>query len=157
MSTFKITHISETDKIVSQRLLDTFKTIFSSTNFSHLKDILHNEGVFFGKMNRDKACGYFYNLFFNEGGTSEKFHIQFLRGITLDRYAGENVLEIRCSEFDPFTFDYAVINKKFGDELDLTINESIFRFAFSFKDDQIYTIRIPGKCTADLKNLIKNN
>ena len=157
MKNIQVNRISEDDRIANTRLLSSFELMFGSYHFKHILDVLHENGKFFGTMNRIKAGSYFYNLFFKEGGTSEKFHMEINRGITLDHIPGEPVLEFRCSVFDPFADEFERCKKPFGAPPDPTIKESVFRFAFSFKDELIYTIRIPGKCTHVIKPLIDNN
>lgn len=157
MNTINIKLISETEKIASTRLLSTFETIFCASNFNKMKGILHEDGCFFGRLNRDKACGYFYNMFFDEIGTSGKNQIYSIKGISVDQIPGEIVLEMRCSDFGPFNADCSIIKKQFGEKPNLEQNELVYRFAFSFKDNAIYSIRIPGKCTGEFENLIKNN
>lgn len=78
------------------------------------------------------------------------------KGISIDHLPGEPVLELRVSYFDPFCDDSEIENK-FGDMPNLKFEESVFRFAFTFKDGLIFTIRIPKKCTADIINLSQNN
>jgi hypothetical protein len=157
MKEVMISRVTELEQLVNTRLLTSFQFHFSSNDCYNLREILHPNGVFFGKMNREKACGYFHNIFYGKGGTSEKFHMEINTGIALDRYPGEFVMEIRCSSYDPFTDDIAMVKKPFGANPDPKIHESVFRFAFSFKQDKIYTIRIPGKCISDPKPFIENN
>jgi hypothetical protein len=73
---------------------------------------------FFGKMNCDKACGYFHNIFFGKNGISEKFHMEINTGISLDNYPGEFVMELRCSCYDPFTDNISSVKKRFGEKPD---------------------------------------
>ncbi len=157
MSNTKIFRVTEDEQFINMRLLTTFEFIFSANDFHNLQGILHDNGRYFGKMNKEKACGYFYHLFFKKGGTSEKFQLHTLRGITLDHTPGETVLELRCSNQNPFIDDRAVEKRNFGEAPDTSIDEKVYRFAFSFKDEKIYSIRIPGKCTADIKKLTLNN
>ena len=141
----------------NSRLLSTFETMFSANSFHNLKGILHAEGVFFGRMNRDKACGYFYNIFFCENGSSEKFNLEVNRGISMDNKPGEVVLELRCSNFDPFSDNVSIVDKAFGEKPDFSIDETIYRFAFSFKDEKIYSIRVPRKSISENNKLKENN
>ena len=152
-----ISRVTELEQLVNTRLLTSFQFHFSSNDFYNLREILHPNGVYFGKMNREKACGYFHNIFFGKGGTSEKFHMEINTGIAMDRYPGEFVMELRCSCYDPFTDRITSVKKTFGEKPDPHIDESVYRFAFSFKDEKIFTIRIPGKCISDPKPFIENN
>ncbi len=152
-----INRITKQEQVNNAKLLSTFQFVFSANDFTNLKELLHPHGRFFGKMNREKVCGYFYSIFFGINGTSEKYHVQGLHGISLDASPGETVLELRCSEFDPFRDDCSLLEKNFGEKPDSRINESIHRFAFTFRDGKIFTIRIPKKCTADIEYLTQNN
>ena len=49
------------------------------------------------------------------------------------------------------------LNKEFGEAPDLSINELIYRFAFSFKEEKISSIRIPRKCVSVINKVIQNN
>ena len=87
---------------------------------------------------------------------AEKYWMDVHKGISIDHLPGEAVLELRVSYFDPFCDDSEIENK-FGDKPNLKFEESVFRFAFTFKDGLIFTIRVPKKCTADILNLSQNN
>ena len=79
------------------------------------------------------------------------------KGISMDDIPGEVVLELRCSDFNPFTDDAERLNKEFGEAPYLSINELIYRFAFSFKEEKISSIRIPRKCVSVINKVIQNN
>lgn len=157
MKTVLIQRFTEEEQQFNTRLLSTFETMFSANSFNKLKDILHSKGTYFGKMNREKACGLFFTIFFGKDGCNEKFHMEVNKGISMDHIPGEVVLELRCSDFNPFTDDADRLNKEFGEAPDSSINEIIHRFAFSFKDEKIFSVRIPGKCIPDSSSLIYNN
>jgi len=157
MSEAIVNRVSGVEQMLNTRLLSTFECIFSASDFNNLKGILHPSGKYFGKLNYLKACGYFYTLFFGKDGSSEKFHMEVNRGVSMDQFAGEAVLELRCSTFDPFSDNPKKVKKEFGEKADQSINETVYRFAFSFKDDKIFTIRIPGKCCSEITNMIQNN
>jgi hypothetical protein len=152
-----IQRCTEEEQKFNSRLLMTFECIFSANSFNNLKEILHPEGKYFEKMNRQKACGYFYNLFFGKDGSSEKFHMEVNRGISMDFKPGEIVLELRCSTFDPFCDNISITKKAFGTKPDPFINEKVYLFAFSFKDEKIFSIRVPKKCVHEITKLISNN
>ena len=152
-----IQRFTKEEQQFNSRLLSTFETMFSANSFHNLKGILHAEGVFFGRMNREKACGYFYNIFFGDNGSSEKFNLEVNRGISMDNKPGEVVLELRCSNFDPFSDNISIVDKAFGEKPDYRIDETIYRFAFSFKDERIYSIRVPRKSISENNKLKENN
>ena len=75
----------------------------------------------------------------------------------MDNKPGEVVLELRCSNFDPFTDNISIVDKAFGEKPDSSIDETIYRFAFSFKDEKIYSIRVPSKSISENNKLKENN
>lgn len=157
METNNITIITEEEQIMNTHLLSTFITIFSASNFNNLKFIFHEDGVFFGNLNRQNAIGYFYNIFFSKYVSSKKNHIDINYGTTLDHLPGEMVLELRCSLKDPLSNDFTKKSNKLGDKADASIEEAVYRFAITFKDNKIFTIRIPSKYIENWKELSKYN
>ena len=90
MKTVLIQRFTEEEQEFNTRLLSTFETMFSANSFNKLKGILHSEGTYFGKMNREKACGHFYNIFFGKDGCSEKFNMEVNKGISMDHIPRNN-------------------------------------------------------------------
>lgn len=152
-----ICSITEEEKITNSQLLESFQSSFSANSNASIIEILHPKGHFFGKMSMYKACGVFHTIFFGKNTITDKFWMNVHKGISIDHLPGEAVLELRLSYFNPFCDDDSEIENKFGDKPNLKFEESVFRFAFTFKDGLIFTIRVPKKCTADILNLSQNN
>jgi hypothetical protein len=157
MHTTWIKQFAEEDQKVNSHTLFKFECAYSACDLYTLMDLLHPEGRFFERMSRDRACGFFQNVFFGREGTSKKFNLEICRGITTDAIPGENVVEFRSSNFDPFADDIAMLDKELGELPDKRIQEIVHRFAFSFKDHQIYTIRVPLSYSSEKTRLTLNN
>lgn len=157
MNSAFICSITEEEKITNSQLLETFQSSFSANSNASIIEILHPKGHFFGKMSRHRACGVFHTIFFGKNAITDKLWMDVNKGISIDHLPGEAVLELRLSYFNPFCDDESEIENKFGDKPNLKFEESVFRFAFTFKDGMIFTIRVPKKCTADILNLSQNN
>ena len=157
MNSAFICSITEEEKITNSQLLETFQSSFSANSNASIIEILHPKGHFFGKMSRHRACGVFHTIFFGKNAITDKLWMDVHKGISIDHLPGEAVLQLRLSNFNPFCDDESEIENKFGDKPNLKFEESVFRFAFTFKDGMIFTIRVPKKCTADILNLSQNN
>jgi len=125
--------------------------------YSVIESFLHEDGRYFENMNNKRALGYFYNLFFKNGGTSEKYNLEINNGISLDHLPGEAVVEFRYSTCYPQSELAHLVKKQFGEKPDSRIEELVLRLAFTFCDDKIKTIRIPRKAIGDINRLIINN
>ena len=128
------------------KLLDAFYNAYSDKNIERLSKLLHNYGVFFRSMNKRMALNYFQQLLFGANGIKNKFHITCYEGISCDSLPGEIVLEIRSSDWNPFSRDIPWNSKKFGDPEDSEMNEVVKQFAITIKDGKLFTIRTPDKC-----------
>jgi hypothetical protein len=157
MKNITLVKVSEIEKLKNTNLLLIFSNAFAACDTSHIEKMLHTNGVFFGKMNKTKAVGFFYKLFFSENGVHSKFNIDINRGFALGHFSGQEVLEFRWSDFDPFINPPTAIMKPFGSKENKVINEKVIRFAFTFKKGKIFTISIPTKFTDSLSNLISEN
>ena len=157
MKNSTIVKVSEDEKLQNTNLLRVFSNAFAANDIVNIQNMLHDQGVYFGKMNKMKAIGYFYKLFFAEDGVHSKFNIDINRGFALGHFSGQEVLEFRWSDFDPFINPPTEIMKPFGTKENKAINEKIIRFAFSFKEGKIYSISIPDKFIDTLGDLIVNN
>lgn len=152
-----INKVTEVEKLNNTRLLQSFSFAFSAHDSQNLLGMLHDDGAFFGKMNKSRAVGHFYTLFFGENGIQNKMHIDINRGFALGCLSGQEVLEFRWSDFDPFNDSQVLKKRFFGAEEDKSINERVIRLAFSFKDELIYSISIPHAFTGSLESMKCNN
>ena len=157
MKNSTIVKVSEDEKLQNTNLLRVFSNAFAANDIVNIQNMLHDQGVYFGKMNKMKAIGYFHKLFFAENGIHGKFKIDINRGFALGHFSGKEVLEFRWSDFDLFINPPNEITEPFGTKENKNINEKIIRFVFSFKDGKIFTISIPDKFTVSISNLFINN
>jgi len=137
-----------TDKNTQQanaKLLEAFSDAYSRKNIEQIRVLLHPFGLYFGTTNMTVALNNFSKIFNGENGIKNKFHITFNEGISCDALPGEIILEIRCSDWDPFKSAIPWKSIGFGIEEDLEMNEVVHQFAFTFKDRKIFTIRTPKK------------
>jgi hypothetical protein len=146
----------KTEQGLNSRILEAFKSAYSSKDVQNIKHLLHDHGRYFGKMNKEMAAGYFYGIFNGPDGIKDKYHVVENEGVSCDHFPGEIVLEIRCSDWDPFSGDIPWRSKEFGDALDHEMKEVIHQFAFTFLDGKIITIRKPLKAVG-LENVIINS
>lgn len=137
--------VSETEQFNNSKLLERFSIAFSANDPKSIREMLHPDGVFFGKYNNIKAAGCFYSIFFGEKGISELHHMTIRTGFTLDHLAGEVVLEFRSSNFDPFVDNSEDYSPRFGDKAYMSYEEVVYQFAFGFSGNKIISIRKPLK------------
>ena len=135
--------ISKNEQESNANILKAFAFAYASKDVQNIKNLLHTFGRYFGKMNKEMAAGYFFGIFNGPNGIKDKYHIVENEGVSCDHLPGEMVLEIRCSDRDPFSGEIPWRSKKFGDAVDHEMKEVIHRFAFSFKEGKIFTIRKP--------------
>ena len=151
-----INKCSEIDRTVHARIIKVFKATFCACDFDHFSQLLHPRGVFFGGLSKEKAVGTFYKILFSKEGPSACSQIDVNYGISFDHEPGQFVIEFRCSNYIPL--ENGIYKKRqFGEEIDPSIEDSIYRFALTFKDAKIYTIRIPNKVQGNVDYLIANN
>jgi hypothetical protein len=122
----------------NSKVLKHFQYAFTSHELRAIEKLLHPQGVFFGKYSKMKAMGKFYTIFFGEDGIENLFHLSYSKGWSLHPFPGSEVLEIRCSDQNPFEGDVDI--KNFGEPADHKISEQVFRFCFQFKDGMIYRL-----------------
>ena len=137
--------ISKNEQEANANILKAFAFAYASKDVHNIKNLLHTYGRYFGKMNKEMAVGYFFGIFNGPNGIKDKYHIVENEGVSCDHLPGEMVLEIRCSDWDPFSGEIPWRSKKFGDAVDHEMKEVIHQFAFSFKEGKIFTIRKPHK------------
>lgn len=154
-SQFNITIHDHQEQEANSRVLKYFTFAFSAYDMKAIEEFLHPEGIFFGKYSRTKALGYFYSLFFGEGGIQEIHCISVNHGWSVHPLPGSEVLEIRCSNFSPHTGE--PIRRKFGEPEVKTAGEKVFRFCFEFKEEKIYRIEFSKRFVEQDDKNFKNN
>lgn len=126
------------ERHLNSRKLNYFTYAFNSHDVNAICEMLHPKGMFFGKYTKERVAGVFYSFFFGKEGVQELHSVHINKGWSLSPIPGSEVLEIRCSDGDPFL--ESEVTKKFGEPQDDAIGEKVFRFCFAFKDDLISRI-----------------
>jgi hypothetical protein len=129
----------------NSKILAAFIKAYCNKSAGEIKNILDDNGKYFDGMNKEMALDYFLKIFNGPNGIKNKYHIVDMEGITCDFRPGEIMLEIRCSDLDFFESKIPWRSKNFGEQIDKEINEIVHQFAFTFRNDKIFTIRKPKK------------
>jgi hypothetical protein len=145
MNAREIIKYSETEMQTNANLLKSFSMVFSFCDAYSTGAILHDKGIFFEKMNKNKAEAYFFNLFMGSNSIGQYWDIEVNSAISIDHIPGQEVLEF-C--LYPFCEE--------GKESNRVVSK-VFTFAFSFKDGLIYSIRKPKRILRDKKRLEEMN
>lgn len=141
---FNLQLASREEQTANSRILKTFTFAFTSNDIRVIEDLLHPDGVYFGKYTREKALGVFFKYFFGENGIDKLFNVHINKGWSIYPLPGSEVLEFRCADGDPFSGD-PFQRKRFGQPQDNSIGERVFRFCFEFKDELISRVEISRK------------
>lgn len=139
------------------KLLNTFVNLFKMKNYGELIELMHPKGRFFNIPYPATAEGYLFQILCTQKGLSGTYfcmHVNY--GFTMDEKPGEDVVEFRFMDFDPFTMHpqndpNKNLSKALGEPGDDDLKELIYRFSLTFKDGKIYTLRHPKRFTADLE------
>ena len=139
----------------NSKLLYSFVNLFKMKNHREIVELLHPKGRFFNLPSPATAEGYFFEILKTRYGISEHFCMHVNYGFSMDHKPGEHVVEFRFMDFDPFTHPEADptknLAKQLGEPGDDDLKELIYRYAITFKDGKIYTLRHPKRFTADLE------
>jgi hypothetical protein len=131
-------------QVINDKILDSFIQAFKLLDYQILAEILHEEGLFLENLSKNEALNYFQKLFQDEKtGLVNYNFIKFYHGTSLDVLPYSEMLEIRfaCCSFI----------SEFGEIEDPFIDEHVIRLCFSFKENQIIDIRIPGNSICNLE------
>jgi hypothetical protein len=131
-------------QVINDKILDSFIQAFKLLDYQILAEILYEDGLFLENLSKNEAIDYFQKLFQDEKtGLVNYNFIKFYHGTSLDVLPGSEMLEIRfaCCSFI----------SEFGEMEDPFIDEQVIRFCFSFKENQIIDIRIPGNSICNLE------
>jgi hypothetical protein len=140
----QLSKITQEEKKKNNKALKEFQFAFLTENMFAIEDLLEDNGLFFGKLNKTGALAFFYDLMKKEKIKNKILWAEVEFGYSYDKFPGEHVIEIRYMNSDPFVSD-DVTNYKFGDPPRKFLNEQIFHFAFQFKNGKISKIRFPKK------------
>ncbi len=151
MNNTTILKASGNEQKQNTKLLNCFMHAFIANDVNSIENMLHDDGLYFGKYSKSKVAGYFYKLFFNEkNGIHDLFDVNVNKGIALNKIPGSEVLEVRlCNQFKA--------KSKFGSIQDIFIDERVFRYCFLFKDDLIFDIQIPTRFIEKADDLKASN
>lgn len=162
----------------NDQLLKTFEGFFTSKNYFEIASLFHREGTYFEHFNypallaffclifRSKTgihniTGTFDNVFQTRQTLTEHFCIGINHGFSTDHQPGQVVVEFRFGLFDPFNhpeFDSdKKLSKELGDPCDHNLLEVVYRFALSFKDGKIFSLRNPKQFTKNLDKYTLEN
>jgi hypothetical protein len=122
---------------INTQILNSFIQAFKSLDTQILAKILHQDGLFLENLSKNEAIDYFQKLFQDKKtGLVNYNFIKFYHGTSIDVLPYSEMLEIRfaCCSFI----------SEFGEMEDPFIDEHVIRLCFSFKENQIIEIRIPG-------------
>jgi hypothetical protein len=154
-SNFNITILNSEEQEANSRTLKFFTYAFTAYDVKSIEELLHPKGVFFGKYSRTRAAGIFYTFFFGADGIHELHSMSINRGWSVYPLPGSEVIEIRCSNCDPFSGNSS--RKKLGEPEDKQLGEKVFRFCFEFRDEQIYRIEVSRRYVSQDADVCKNN
>ena len=150
--------VTEKELKENNRVKDKFKEAFSMRDIGLMKEILHDEGVFFGRWNKGRCvnqlCATYHPGNFIEGFIGEQVN----EGVSLDSNPNELTLEFRFYDFDAFMrSEHPDDEVNFQDPPRQRLSEIMFHFTLRFKEGKIYGIRRPKKVIADVKKLMAEN
>ena len=150
---------TETEVNMNSTILTRFSHAFSSFDVSELMDLLHENGHFFNGYNKGRAQGIFRKIFHGADGIQSRNCIQINRGISLSIFPGQEVLEIRCFNDSSTSFfeTNPISSRKFGQAVDPTLEEVVFRFVFRFQDYKIIELKLATASIEHVEKLILKN
>lgn len=160
------------------QLLKTFEKLFSSKNYYGIMDLFHREGSYFDRFTYPVLMPYFFAILQSRMGLmnvtgpfSKVIHerqslydhicIGINHGFSTDYQPGQVVVEFRFGVIDPFCHEEQdpsiTLLKKLGEPADRKIAEAVFRFALTFKDGKIFTLRHPKKYAENPDRFLEEN
>jgi hypothetical protein len=156
-TTLFIHKVTNNERKINEKLLKKFSQSFNIFfDSATMLQILHPCGRFFGNMNYIRAISFLHAKVTGKHGIGDRYYNEINYGVATDHKIGEVVLELRFSDFDPFTDDQDPTHT-FGEDTDCRFNELIFHFAFTFKEGKIYSIRIPRSSEKSLSWMAARN
>jgi hypothetical protein len=159
MQELKIETVSAEELVLNNQAKEAFKVAFLMQDIKKLKEILHNEGVFFGRWNKGKClnrlCATYHPGKYIESYIGEEVN----EGLSFDLNPNELTLEFRFFDFDPLfnSEQFPDVQTKFQDPIREELKEIRFYFTLRFKEGKIVSIRRPKKVIADVTKLMAEN
>jgi len=151
MKTVKNTLLTTYRKAIEAGTVTQLKETLCFPDMEQFKKLLHPEGTFFENLKYDEGVMKINMLF--EKLSAKNFYIELNNGYTADHLPYENVIEFRCSHFDDFGGRRKPAENKFGTPSDKSIREIVFYLAFSYKENKVFSVRIPEKYVGDLSQI----
>ena len=149
MESLKIIKSNLDEQISNTEIMWEFSLSFQSCNSKGIYDLLHEDGVFFGKYTKENVISVLHTFMYNE--ITKRWRFITNRGISLDKIYGAEVLEMRFIEpRKSFKVDedyFVNVKPVFGSPANTEIEEKVVRFCFEFKDGKIFRIESPTKYT----------
>jgi hypothetical protein len=133
-------NFSASEREVYDTLLKSFSLVLCSRDKYNVGLLLHDEGLFFDKMNKTVAEAHLFSIIFNEIENGKLYNIEVRHGVSLDHLPGQPVMEFHCSERKVLKTKEAQRDEPINNKRQ---REKTYLFAFSFKDGIFYTIRTP--------------
>lgn len=157
-----ITRPTKDEIKTNSKLLRTFAALFSAKNPEALMDLFHPNGRFLNIPSRATLNGYLFEILQTRVGVVDHFCTQVNYGFTNDFHPGQHVVEFRFMEFDPFRDcpenDPTInLGKGLGEPGDPRLNEIVRVYALTFKDEKIYSLRVPKKFVASIEKFTLEN
>jgi len=159
MQELKIETVSAEELVLNNQAKEDFKVAFSMQDNRKLKELLHDEGIFFGKWNKGKCvnrlCATYHPGKFIESFIGEEVN----EGFSYDLNPNELTLEFRFFDFDPLfqSENFPDVQTKFQDPIRRELKEIKFYFSLRFKEGKIVSIRRPKKVIADVTKIMAEN
>ena len=156
-----IQRFSDSEMERNSDIMNDFCYAFSASDINGLMSLLHENGRFFAHMSKGRAAGEFHRMMNGPQGIKTRNAFKYNRGISLDIFPGQEVLEIRCfneNYEDESIFDFEkFLGPKFGEPAVQSKNEIIFRFVFRYQDFKIIELKMASNAVANPKRIISNN
>ena len=159
MQELKIETVSAEELVLNNQAKEAFKVAFSMQDNRKLKELLHDEGVFFGKWNKGKCINRLFATY-HPGKYIESYIGEDINeGFSFDLSPNELTLEFRYFDFDPLfnSEDFPDVTTKFQDPVREELKEIRFYLTLHFKEGKILSIRRPKKVIADVTKLMAEN
>jgi len=156
-----IKRLSREEVETNTQLLIEFVALFTAKNHQELMKLFHPKGRFFNIPARATLDGYFFEVLKTRYGVSQHFCMGVNFGYTADHMPGQHVVEFRFMDFDPFTHPEADptknLSKQLGEPGDEDLKELVYRYALTFNDGKIFTLRHPQRFIDNLEYFTLEN
>lgn len=146
---------------LNSEILNVFCQALSTSNIYGIIHNLHDHGRFFNGLSKEKAVIVLHKMIYGPKGIKSRNAFTYNRGISLDIYPGQEVLEIRCynqqanedsaEDVEPFK------GPNYGESTMICKDEIIFRFVFRFHEHKIFNLKMIHNAVANPQRIVSNN